>query len=109
VRPDAVVLEAPTSTIFWVSGDELRTPALETGILDSITRRALLADLDVVEGEFGLDDALSATEAFLASTTREVQPVSAIDDRVLEPGPRTAEAREVFARSIGETLGTPAG
>ena len=28
VRPDGIVLEAPTSTIFWVTGDELRTPAL---------------------------------------------------------------------------------
>jgi branched-chain amino acid aminotransferase len=109
VRPDRVVLEAPTSTIFWVSGGELRTPSLETGILDSITRRALLADLEVVEGEFELGDLIGAAEAFLASTTREVQPVSAIDDRVLEPGPRTAEAADALARAIGDTLGTPAG
>ena len=27
--PDGVVLEAPTSTIFWVAGGELRTPALD--------------------------------------------------------------------------------
>ena len=26
VRPDGIVLEAPTSTIFWVAGGELRTP-----------------------------------------------------------------------------------
>ena len=39
VRPDGIVLEAPTSTIFWVVAEGgLRTPALDVGILDSITR-----------------------------------------------------------------------
>jgi branched-chain amino acid aminotransferase len=109
VRPDRIVLEAPTSTIFWVTpGGELRTPALETGILDSITRRVIVAGLEVIEGEFELEDALGATEAFLASTTREVQPISAIDDRQLPDGPRTTEAQEVFARAVAEALGAPA-
>ena len=94
VRPDGVVLEAPTSTIFWVSGDELRTPALEAGILDSITRRAVVEALEVAEGEYQLDDLLGAGEAFLASTVREVQPISAIDDTSFEPGPRTDDARD---------------
>ena len=105
VRPDGVVLEAPTSTIFWVADGELRTPALETGILDSITRRAIVGELEVAEGEFVLDDLLAASEAFLASTTREVQPVSAIDEHRLETGPRTADAQATFARVIGEGLG----
>ena len=56
VRPDGVVLEAPTSTIFWVTGGELRTPALETGILASITRALMIEALDVVEGEYRLED-----------------------------------------------------
>jgi branched-chain amino acid aminotransferase len=110
IRPDGVVLEAPTSAIFWVAPEgELRTPALEVGILDSITRRALIERLDVAEGEYGLDDALGAGEAFLASTTREVQPVSAIDDRELPTGPRTSAAQEVFARVLADAIGAPAG
>jgi branched-chain amino acid aminotransferase len=109
VRPDGIVLEAPTSTIFWVHDGELRTPGLETGILDSITRRGLLAELDVTEGEYGLDDALAADEAFLASTTREIQPISSIDDRAIETGPRTTEAHSAFARTIAAELEAPAG
>jgi branched-chain amino acid aminotransferase len=100
VRPDGVVLEAPTSTIFWVAADgRLRTPALAVGILASITRDRLVRELEVEEGSFGLDDALGANEAFLASTTREVQPVSAIDGNELPecPGPRTQEAIEAFS------------
>lgn len=107
VRPDGIVLEAPTSTIFWVSDGELRTPALETGILDSITRRVVVASLEVAEGNYELADALGASEAFLASTVREVQPISAIDDRVLSTGPRTAEAEDAFAEVIAAELRTP--
>ena len=108
VRPDGVVLEAPTSTIFWVTDGELRTPALDTGILDSITRRAVVDSLGVAEGSYELADVLSAEEAFLASILREIQSISAIDDRVLEPGPRTAEAAAAFADVVAAELGAPA-
>jgi branched-chain amino acid aminotransferase len=106
VRPDGIVLEAPTSTIFWVTSDgDLRTPSLASGILDSITRRVLVEALEVDEGEFPLVGALSATEAFLASTTREVQAVAAIDEHEMPvPGPRTRDAREAFARALAEAL-----
>jgi branched-chain amino acid aminotransferase len=110
VRPDGIVLEAPTSSIFWVGGDdELRTPALGVGILDSITRRAVIGGLDVAEGEYGLDDLRGAAEAFLASTTREIQPVAAVDDvELAAPGPRTRDAQEEFARVLAAALGQPA-
>ncbi len=105
VRPDGVVLEAPTSTLFWVTaGGRLRTPALETGILDSVTRRALVQRLEVEEGEFPLEDVLEAAEAFLASTTREVQPVAAIDHHRLDldAAPVTAAARAAFTRALAD-------
>lgn len=97
VRPDGVVLEAPTSSVFWVAADgSLRTPALATGILDSITRRILLDALAVAEGEHSRDDLLGAREAYLASTTREIQPIAAIDGSELPevdgPGARAAAA-----------------
>ena len=106
VRPDGIVLEAPTSSIFWVSAEgPLRTPALSTGILESITRSKVIRELHVEEGEYELDDLLTAQEAFLASTTREVQAISAIDGRDLDaPGPRTLEAAEGFARRLDDEL-----
>ena len=107
VRPDGTVLEAPTSTIFWVSeGGGLRSPALESGILDSITRRRIVEALEVEEGVFALEDLLGASEAFLASTVREVQPVTKVDETELSPGgPRTKEAREAFDAAVGAALG----
>jgi branched-chain amino acid aminotransferase len=107
VRPDGTVLEPPTSAIFWVAAaGELRTPALSDGVLASITRDRLIKALDVAEGTWHVDDLLGAGEAFLASTTREVQAVSAIDGNALSevPGPRTREAQEAFAETLGREL-----
>jgi branched-chain amino acid aminotransferase len=107
VRPDGTVLEPPTSAIFWVSADgALRTPALDDGVLESITRDRLIKALDVEEGSWQVDDLRAAGEAFLASTTREIQPVAAIDGAELPaaPGPRTEEARQAFAATLGREL-----
>jgi branched-chain amino acid aminotransferase len=108
VRPDGIVLEAPTSAVFWSPGDgSLRTPALDTGILQSITRERIVAALDVEEGEFEVEDLRGAREAFLASTTREVQPISAIDGEELSgaPGPAAArDAAEALRRAVEREL-----
>jgi branched-chain amino acid aminotransferase len=107
VRPDGIVLEPPTSSIFWVSAGELRTTALAAGILASITRDRLLAAFTVSAGEFPLSDLLGASEAFLASTTREIQPIRSVDGTELAsvPGPVTVEARDVFAATVARELG----
>ncbi len=107
VRPDGTVLEPPTSAIFWVSADgDLRTPALSDGVLESITRDRLIKALEVNVGTWQVEDLRAASEAFLASTTREVQPVAAIDgaDLPAAPGPRTEEAQQAFAATLGKEL-----
>jgi branched-chain amino acid aminotransferase len=107
VQPDGTVLEPPTSSIFWVSPQgTLRTPALEAGVLESITRDRLVRALDVEEGAWPVADLRAASEAFLASTTREIQAVAAIDGAELagSPGPRTREAKEAFAATLAQEL-----
>jgi branched-chain amino acid aminotransferase len=107
VQPDGIVLEPPTSAIFWVSPQgALRTPALDNGVLESITRDRLVKALQVEEGAWPVADLRAAKEAFLASTTREIQAVSAIDGIELPetPGPRTREAQESFATTLGREL-----
>ncbi len=107
IRPDGTVLEPPTSSVFWVSAEgELRTPALSDGVLESITRDRMVKALHVEEGTWHLDDLRGASEAFLASTTREIQAVSAVDGRTFEaaPGPRTREAQAAFAKTLGREL-----
>jgi branched-chain amino acid aminotransferase len=111
VRPDGIVLEAPTSTIFWVTADgRLRTPALDVGILASITRDRLVRELDVEQGSFTLEDLEGASEAFLASTVREVQAISAVNETELAecPGPTTQEAAEAFSAILDRELAASA-
>lgn len=107
IRPDGTVLEPPTSSIFWVSPEgELRTPALSDGVLESITRDRMVKALDVREGSWHADELRGATEAFLASTTREIQAVASVDGTVFSaaPGPRTREAQDAFAETLGREL-----
>jgi len=109
VTPDGTVLEGPTCSIFWVDREGiLKTPALEAGILDSIVRDRILAEMEVEEGVYPLSDLMACSEAFLASTTREIQPVSSIDGTDLPeaPGPRTLEARKAFDSVVERELGT---
>ena len=100
VSPHGRVLEAPTSSIFWVAEGALMTPPLSDHILASITRRVVIDQCGAVERVCTLEDLAGADEAFLASTVREVQPVAAIDDRSFTGvGPITARiASEVAAR-----------
>jgi branched-chain amino acid aminotransferase len=80
VTPHGRVLEAPTSSFFWIVDGELFTPPLDDHILASITRQIVIDVTGAQERPCTLADARSADEAFLASTTREVQPLSALDD-----------------------------
>jgi branched-chain amino acid aminotransferase len=101
ITPHGRVLEAPTSSFFWVASDgKLCTPPLDDHVLASITRAHLLELVDVEQRSIALDELeATAREAFLASTTREVQPVGAIDDFELPaaPGEVTRAAADAFA------------
>jgi len=105
VTPHGRVLEAPTASVFWVDerGD-LCTPPLEEHILASITRDRIVKLLDVEERSCPLDTLTQASEAFLASTIREVQSIGAIEDVELEEGPRTREAAEAFRAQVEAEL-----
>jgi branched-chain amino acid aminotransferase len=83
VTPHGRVLEAPTSSIFWVEDSKLFTPPLSDHILASITRALVIDTAGASERSCTLDELGEADEVFLSSTTREVQPVAQIDDRLL--------------------------
>jgi branched-chain amino acid aminotransferase len=107
VSPHGRVLEGPTWTFFWVGAGKLYTPPLSERILHSITREHLLRITDAEERITVVDDLAGAEEAFIASSVREVLPISAIDDRALPhaPGPVTSAAARAFREHVEHLLG----
>jgi len=106
VTPHGRVLEAPTSTIFWCTGDGvLATPPLEEHILASITRAYVMEVTGAEERVCTKEELEHASEAFLASTTREVQPIAQIEEIEFEaPGEHTRAAAEGLRARIQEAL-----
>jgi branched-chain amino acid aminotransferase len=105
VTPEGRVLEAPTRSIFWVTGGELCTTSLTEHILASITRALVLEVTDVTERAISLDELYAADEAFVASTTREVHPIAAVDDHAYaEHAPVTERTAELVAQRIRQKL-----
>jgi len=97
VTPHGRVLEGPRQAFFYVRDGALLTPPLSDHILDSITRRRVLAVAGARERATTLDDLAGAQEAFLASTLREVHPVSAVDGIAFDPVPGEVTARVAAA------------
>jgi branched-chain amino acid aminotransferase len=105
VTPHGRVLEAPTSSIFWVKDGEVLTPPLHEHILASITRAAVIELTGATERACTLDDLAVADEAFLASTIREVQSIAAIDEREFpQAGPVTLSAADALSKRIRSEL-----
>jgi branched-chain amino acid aminotransferase len=105
VTPHGRVLEAPTSSIFWIEGETILTPPLGEHILASITRRIVIEQTGAIERACTLEELLGADEAFLASTVREVHPISQIDERSFDaPGPVTSATAETVGARIRSEL-----
>jgi branched-chain amino acid aminotransferase len=98
--------EGTGSNVFVVRGGQLITPPLSSGCLAGVTRALVLEwcggeEIDLPIGEF-----TDCEEAFLTSTTRDVQPIRAVDGAVFPgvPGPTTQKVMEIFAQRGGASL-----
>jgi len=101
-----VVLEGPTTNVWWRRGSTLYTPALQLGILAGVTRAVLLEaaprlGYEVVEGSFTLDELGAAEEAFTSSSVREIMPAVALDGRPVGEG-APGKAARAFQRALRE-------
>ncbi len=106
---ESVVLEGPTFTVGWLVGEVLETPDLDLLILDSITRRHVVAAAEecgivVEEGRFPLERMYEADEVFAMSTVKEVTPVTRIDAFEKAPGPVTSRVRDALHARIANLL-----
>jgi branched-chain amino acid aminotransferase len=106
VSPHGRVLEGPTWSFFWVADGRVLTPPLADRILDSITRRYAIEETGAQEAICTLDDVRAAQEAWIVSTTREIQPIAAVGEIALPaaPGPVAQDAQERLRRRIAAEL-----
>ena len=99
--------EGTGSNVFLVRDGELLTPSLATACLAGITRELVLEVTDGREvDDLTFADLRAAEEAFLTSSTRDVQAIARVDDTELPaaPGPRTRAAAAAFAALAGSDL-----
>jgi branched-chain amino acid aminotransferase len=94
--------EGTGSNVFVVVDGVLATPSLDTGCLPGITRDLVCELVQVVErDDLTLDDLRQADEAFLTSSTRDVQPIASVDGVPIRsaegPGPVTSAVVASFA------------
>ena len=104
--------EGATSNLFVVQNGRLRTPGLECGILEGITRGVVLKlakglALPTEETRLYMADLFGAEECFLTNTTHEVLPVTKVNGQPVgmgRPGQVTGRLRASFLAGLDRLL-----
>jgi D-alanine transaminase len=108
---DGHVTEGTSSTAFIVVDENrLITRPLSNAVLPGITRRMILklaesGVITVEERMFTVDEAKSASEAFLTSASSFVMPIVEIDGAMVgggQPGPVSRKLREMYISEAGK-------
>jgi branched-subunit amino acid aminotransferase/4-amino-4-deoxychorismate lyase len=103
VSLEGLVLDGPTFAVMWVRDGRIFAPTLDLGLVDSISRRTVLAlanDMGIEHetGRYRLDDVLTADEVMTSSAVRPLVALEAVDDRTLpSSSPVTARLAEGLA------------
>jgi branched-chain amino acid aminotransferase len=104
------IAECTGDNIFVIKRGALKTPPVDAGILEGVTRKAVLelaraAQLPAQEAALTRQDVYAADECFLSGTAAEVIPVVKCDGRLIgngKPGPLTKQLRERFLQLTRE-------
>jgi len=109
VDADGIVLEGPTTNVWWRRGSTLHTPSVELGILAGVTRAEVIAlaagcGYEVAEGAYPLEELAGAEEAFTSSSVREVMPVVELDGASIGRGPAADELQAALRQAALATL-----
>ncbi|MEB1805997.1 MAG: aminodeoxychorismate lyase [Bacillaceae bacterium] len=83
---DGYLAEGIVSNLFWLKNNVIYTPAVETGILNGVTRQfilTLLNDLgyEYQEGFYKSEDLFEADEAFVTNSIQEVVSLEDVDGK----------------------------
>lgn len=99
--PDNNVAELATANLFMVKAGAVSTPICNGTFLDGITRQRVIQllredGMDVEERPINYPELSEADELFATGNYNKVNSVLKLDDRVLQPGPVAARARELY-------------
>jgi branched-chain amino acid aminotransferase len=103
--------EATGSNVFLVREGVLVTPPASAGCLSGVTRALLLelgeqSSVPTEERDVPIDELVACDEAFLSSTTREVQPIACVDGTQLRNvgGPVSERLAAAFRDLVAHDL-----
>lgn len=104
LNTEGYVAEATADNVFIVKNGKLITPPSYLGLLEGVTRNAVLElavklGIPTAEQVFTPHDLYNADECFLTGTAAEVVPVVKVDGRVIgtgTPGPITKKLNAAF-------------
>ena len=104
LNDDGTVSEGPGGCLFIMRDGVFITPNVTSGILESVTRRAILefaseAKVKTAERKVGRTELYLAEEAFYCGTGQEIMPIIMFDGRPVGnglPGPVTQKLQTAF-------------
>jgi len=101
LNEQGLLAEGSTSNIFLVSGNNLLTPSLDSGILPGVTREVVLElasslGLKVREQKIALEELLQADEAFLTNSLIEIMPITQVSGQVIGSGRAGARTQQLM-------------
>ncbi|QVL30067.1 branched-chain-amino-acid transaminase [Telmatocola sphagniphila] len=102
------VAECTGDNIFLIKNGVLRTPTVDAGILEGITRNTVIdlakdAHIPVSECTLTKHDVYTADECFLTGSAAEIIAVTKVDGRIIgsgKQGPITRKLRDYFTKFV---------
>lgn len=101
---EGYVAEGTVSNVFIVKDGVIKTPPLNVGVLNGVTRSTVIElakenSLPLIEQPFYPEELYQADECFVTSTLYEVMPVTSLNDKPLgngKPGEKTIRLLNLF-------------
>ena len=107
------VTQGTTSNVWIVKDNTIKTPPLQAGILEGITRKTILQlaksddSLKIEQVNFTAEELINADECFLTSTMKEVVPVTQVDNSPIGTGtvgPLTVKLHSLYSSFVKRTI-----
>ena len=109
---EGFISECTVSNVCFVKDGELKTPSVDCGILEGVTREMVMMlareqTIPVHEGRYTVQELLEADECFMTNTSMEIMPVRQVGAKRIGqqcPGPLTIGLHQFFQENLDRFL-----